>query len=126
MTKHVYAHVAGFKLAVIPRAPFRIMISKEALNAIDVEYLSPNGELFARVIPDNGGYKSKVDQYTPSLFDVLEIGSGPDIPHWRIETSVFTCYWPVDYAVVSTNFPEDPSPFDLVGPNMEMIFIQTP
>lgn len=124
MTQHVYARIVGFKLAVIPRAPFRIMAAYDPPNAIDVEYFSPNGDLFARVIPSDGGYKSKIDQYTRSLNDVLEIDSGPDTDDWRIETSVFTCDWPRDYALCSNNFPIDPAPFDLLGPNREMIYIQ--
>ena len=124
--QHVYARVAGFKLAVIPRGPFRMRHAPQPTNAIDVEYLSPDGEFFARVIPDGGGYKSKISQQTPSLYEVVDIECGPDIEHWRIETSKFFCDWPLGYAVVSNNFPSDPSPFDFVGRNREMIFIQTP
>jgi hypothetical protein len=126
MTQHVYARVAGFKLAVIPRAPFRISVAPQPPNAIDVEYRAPSGALFARVIPDDGGYKSKTDQYTPSLYDVVDIEPGPDIDHWQIESSIFRCDWPSAYTIASNNFPSDPAPFDLLGPNREMIYIQHP
>lgn len=126
MTQHVYARVAGFHLTVIPRAPFRIWKAPDPPTAIDVEHLAPTGRLFARVIPDNGGYKSKISQNTPSLYDVVDIEAGPEIPQWRIETSVFTCDWPSDYQLFSNNFPKDPAPFDLVGPHAEMIYIQHP
>ena len=126
MTQHVFARVAGFQLTVVPRAPFRIRHAGSPPNAIDIEYHSPNGQLFARLIPHDGGYKSKIDQHTESLFDVLDVETGPDINHWRIETTIFTCCWPLGYALCSNNFPNDPGPFDLVGPNNEMIYIQHP
>jgi|688.fasta_scaffold266391_3 hypothetical protein len=126
MTQHVYTRVAGFRLTVIPRAPFRIQRDDAALNAIDVEYQAPGGPLFARLVPKDGGYTSKIDQSTRSLYDVLDIENGPDLDDWRLETSVFTCAWPHGYAVCSNNFPNDPGPFDLIGPNNEMIYIQTP
>lgn len=126
MTQHVFARVAGFQLAVIPRAPFRLKHANEPPTAIDVEYESASGQLFARLIPDNGGYQSKLDQHTQSLFDVLDVETGPDINHWRIETTIFTCCWPLGYALCSNNFPNDPGPFDLVGNNNELIYIQHP
>ncbi len=124
MTQHVFARVAGFCLAVVPRAPYRIQHAADSSTAIDVEYQSPTGRLFARLIPDNGGYKSKLDQHTQSLYDVLDVETGPDINHWRIETTVFTCCWPIGYVLCSTNYA--PSPFELLGTNGELIFIRHP
>ena len=86
----------------------------------------PQGRLFARVIPDNGGYHSKIDQCTKSLSDVVDVQRGPAIDEWRIETSIFTCCWPHGYQLCSNNFPDDPGPFDLVGVNNKLIFIQKP
>ncbi len=126
MTQHVYARVAGFCLAVMPRAPFRARHADEPATAIDVEHDSPNGRLFARIIPDKVGYQSRLDRVTESLSDVLDIEAGPDIDHWRIETSIFTCCWPQGYLLCSNNFPDDPGPFDLVGVNSELIYIQKP
>ena len=126
MTQHVFAHLAGFGLAVIPRAPYRVQRIDKTLDVIDVEYQSPNGKLFARLTPDNGGYKSQLDQHTGSLFDVLNIEVGPDVKSWRIETTIFSCCWPIGFALCSNNFPNDPGPFDLVGDNNELIYIQHP
>lgn len=123
---HVFARVAGFNLTVVPHAPYRMRYADAASIAIDVEYLSPNGQLFARLIPDRGGYKSKLDQDTKSLLDVLDVEAGPDLNEWRIETTVFTCCWPRGYAVCSTSFPKDPAPFDFVGGNGELIYVQHP
>lgn len=124
MTQHVFARVAGFHLNIVPHAPYRIQHADEPPNAIDIEYQSPSGQLFARLIPDHGGYKSKIDQHTKSLFDVVQVEAGPNINHWRIETTLFTCCWPLGYTLCSNNFPNDPGPFDLFGRNNELIYVQ--
>lgn len=126
MVQHVYARIVGFGLAVMPRAPFRAGYADEPVMAIDVEHHSERGPLFARVIPNGGEYKSKVDQHTESVFDVVEIEDGPDTEDWRIETSVFTCCWPHGYMLCSNSFPDDPGPFDLVGVHDELIYVQKP
>ncbi len=126
MTQHVYARIAGFGLAVMPRAPFRAGCPGEPATAIDVEHDSAKGRLFARVIPDGDGYESQIDQHTESLSDVVDIEAGPDTGEWRIETSVFTCCWPHEYMLCSNNFPDDPGPFDLVGVHDELIYVQKP
>lgn len=126
MTSHVYLRLMGFQLTVVPRAPFRIQRSDEPLNGLDVEHDSPLGPLFARLIPRDGGYASKLDEHTKSLFDVLDVTAGPNLEDWQLETSVFACAWPDEYAICSNNFPNDPAPFDLIGPNGEMIYVQTP
>lgn len=126
MTQHVFARVAGFKLTIIPRAPYRLRYAEASPNAIDVEHFSPGGRRFARLIPDNGGYQSQVDQQTRSLFDVLDVEPGPDLNQWQIETTVYTCDWPRGYALGSTRYPEDPAPFDLIGSHRELIYIQHP
>ncbi|MEW4528297.1 hypothetical protein [Maioricimonas sp. JC845] len=126
MTHHVYTRVCGFGLTVVPRAPYRIRHAPEPPDAIDVEYDSPEGERFARLIPDNGGYRSRISPQTSSLYDVLGIEAGPNLDRWRIETSVFTCCWPAGYTICSNSFPQDPSPFDLLGPHREMIYVQRP
>ncbi len=126
MSQHVYTRLGGFRLTVIPRAPFRIERTESVHDAVDVSYHSPRGRLFARLIPHEGGYKSQIDQHTASLYDVLDVEPGPDLDDWRLKTSVFTCAWPRGYVLGSNNFPHDPSPFDLVGKNHEMISIQQP
>ena len=124
--QHVYARLNGFQLQVIPRAPFRIGRCVDVKDAVDIEYQSKDGLLFARLIPDGGGYKSKLDQNTSSLYDVVDVNDGNNSGEWIIETSVFDCCWPVGYAICSNNFPNDPSPFDLIGGDSEFIYIQRP
>ena len=110
----------------MPRAPFRARHADGPAPAIDIEHDSPAGRLFARVISDNGGYHSKIDQCTKSLSDVVDVQRGPAIDEWRIETSIFTCCWPQGYQLCSNSFPDDPGPFDLIGVNDELIYIQKP
>lgn len=126
MSQHVYTRLAGFQLTVIPRAPFRIERTDAAPDALDVHYRSPEGPLFARLIPHEGGYKSKLDQNTASLYEVLDVDLGPSLDDWRLETSIFSCAWPRGFGLFSNRFPQDPGPFDLLGDNREMIFIQKP
>ena len=114
MTQHAYVRVAGFQLALISRAPFQLRYAHDESDEIDVEYVAPGGQLFARLIPDNGGYRSKLDQHTSSLFDVLDVESGPYLDHWEIQTSAFRCCWPRDYAVCSNSYSNDPGPFDFI------------
>ena len=125
MTGHVFARLAGFGLTVTPFAPFRMRYAEEPADAIDIEYDSAEGRLFARLIPDNGGYKSKIDQNTKSLYDVVDVDPGPDWGYWRIETTVFTCGWPAELALCS-NSDAVPSPFDLVGDHGELVYVQHP
>jgi hypothetical protein len=126
MSQHVYIRLAGHHLLVMPQAPFRIQRTEGEPTALDVEYFATEEPRFARLIPHEGGYQSKVDQHTTSLNDVLDVASGPPLTDWEIQTSVFCCAWPLGYALCSTNFPADPGPFDLVGPNGELIFVQSP
>lgn len=126
MRHHVYTRLAGFQLAVIPRAPFQIKRYDAPLGVIDITCQSPDGRLFARLTPKDGGYTSQLDQQTPSLYDVLDVEDGPALNDWRLETAVFTCAWPHGFALLSNNFPHDPGPFDLFGNNHEMIYVQRP
>lgn len=133
MSQHVYIRLHGYSLVVTPRAPYQILRTRDAgeLTAgaadIDVEYFTQDKTLFARLIPDlSGGYRSKIDQVTPSIYDVFDVEAGSQTGDWEIETSVYACGWPAGYSIVSNHFPRDPGPFDLKGPGGELIYFQTP
>lgn len=127
MPQHVYARVSGFGLTVIPFAPFQMIRSDEVDHALDIQHSQQQHRLFARVIPDGDGrYKSQIGQATESLYDVADIAPGPHSTDWVIETSVATCRWPAGYELCSNNFPDDPGPFDLIGPYQELIYTQQP
>ena len=135
MSNHVYIRLAGHGLIVIPRAPYSIIRSNEcgeagleelSTSAIDVEYFSPDGTLFTRLLPDsNGAYRSKVDQYTNSPLDVVDVEAGLVAGDWQVQTSVYSCGWPAGYSIVSNSFPNDSSAFDFRGREDELIFFQT-
>jgi hypothetical protein len=93
---------------------------------VQVEHDSPQGRLTALLVPKDGGYTSKLSQSTAALSDVLDVTSGLELDEWRIETTLYACRWPASYVLCSNSYPRDPAPFDLVGANGEMIFVQNP
>ena len=110
MPQHIYIRLSGFGLSLVPFAPFRAGQSEDGPASLDILYFTATGEQFTRVIADgNGGFTSKIDENTRSVYDVVEISAGPALPKWIIQTSVFSCDWPVEYEVVSTDFPRDPN-----------------
>jgi hypothetical protein len=122
---HVFTVVSGFGLRVIPRAPYRLVHGPGA-QELDIHHTSVEGPRFARLIADGvRGYKSKIDQYTHSLADVLSVEKGPVQGAWQLETHQFRLVFPENFALHSV--PGDsPSPFDLVGPEQTLIYVQAP
>ncbi len=45
--------------------------------AIDVERAAGERWFFARVVPEQGDYRSQMDEHTPSLVEVVASGDGP-------------------------------------------------
>lgn len=124
--QHVFVRISGFRLTVVPRAPFRIERAASTPGTVQVEHDSPQGRLTALLVPKDGGYTSKLSQSTAALGDVLDVTSGLDLDEWRIETTLYACRWPTGYVLCSNAYPRDPAPFDLVGANGEIIFVQNP
>lgn len=123
---HVFTRVCGFGLTVTPFAPYRIAQGAAGPMSLDIPYFASEGEIFARVLADgDGGYTSKIDQNTRSLYDVVEITWHESSAPWRIETSVFWCDWPDSYDLISTRFPEEATIVDLTGANGEGLYIQS-
>ena len=126
MPGHVYISLSGFSLHLLPFTPFRAGQGEAGPASLDILHFAATGDQFARVTADgNGGFTSNVDQNTSSVYDVVEISTGPALPKWIIETSVFTCDWPVEYEVASSTFPQEATIIDLFGSNQEQIYIQT-
>jgi hypothetical protein len=127
--RHHYIRVTGFGLSVLPFAPFRVGYGEEGeegLVSLDILHFATSGEQFARIIADgNGGFRSKLDPNTRSVYDVVEIRAGLARPHWILETSVFTCDWPIEYEVASTAYPQESVILDLLGSHQEQIFLQS-
>ena len=126
MPHHIYSWISGFGLTLLPFAPFRVGQGETDPLSLDILYFATGGEQFARVIADgNGGFASKIDQNARSVYDVVEIRPGPALPKWIIETSAFTCEWPMEYELVSTDFPHEAAIINLLSSDQKQIFIQS-
>jgi hypothetical protein len=120
---HVYVAASGFGLRVVPvRPPYRFRLSAIP-SELDVERSDSGSWLFARVIPHEGGYRSRIAEHTPSLAAVLDVLSGPQSNEWWLDTSVYRVPLPVGWTAFSAT---GPCLFDLVSSNGAVIFIQTP
>lgn len=98
---HSWIRLCGYRLAVIPFSPFRAW-RLAGSELIEIE--KTNDGKFVQVIPDAGGYKSKVDQATTrSLFDVVSIESSAYTGEWRVEATSFTSSWPPGFDLYSSN-----------------------
>jgi hypothetical protein len=120
---HVYVAASGFGLCVIPKCPpYRYTLAPEGA-ALDVERGAGESWLFARVIPEDGGYKSKLAPNTSALVDVLDVTVGPQWDRWWLETSVYRLPLLASWTALSGS---GPSMFDLIAPSGALIFVQTP
>jgi len=122
---HVYTVASGFGLRVVPgAAPYRFSLAPVP-PAIDVERAVGERWLFARVVPDRkGGYRVELDEHTPSLADVLDVGAGPDREGWWAETSAYRIPLLEGWTLQAGGEPGAPSPFDLLGPNGTLLYLQ--
>lgn len=125
MQNHVYVWISGYGLTVVPFAPYEIKFGTDGPATLDIRHFTSKGNLFARLIADQmGGYRSKIDQHTKSLFDVTDIAEGAKAPYWQIETSWFCCNWPEGYSLFSTEYPDDSVLFEMTNNHNDLIFIQ--
>ncbi len=123
---HVFTVASGFGLRLIPKtAPYRFALSPTP-PAIDVERAVGERWLFARVVPEQGSYRSQLDEHTPSLAEVVDVEAGPDWGEWWAETSRFRLPLLPGWTLQATDEPNAPSVFDLLGPQGMLIYVQTP
>jgi hypothetical protein len=103
-------------MAVVPHWPYTVERDDGGSDAVRVTRWSATGPEHAVVTtdraPDGGG--------------VLDVDTGPDHPHWLIETSDFTVRWPAGFRLESGNDPGDRTLFYLLGRADEAIFPQGP
>ena len=135
MAGHVFAWITGFGWTLMPYAPFRFERVLGRLRSVRVEHSDPSG--IGRVVIDvsDDGRKVRSEpehKDTPSI-DVVDLIEGAAFPHWshsaafdhwRVETSVLSIRWPEGFAVRSV--PDTPPPFELVGPDSALIWVQGP
>ncbi len=123
---HVFTVASGFGLRLVPKtAPYRFALSPTP-PAIDVERAAGERWLFARVVPEQGGYWSQLDEHTPSLAEVVDVTAGPDWGEWWAETSQFRIPLLPGWTLQATDEPNAPGVVDLLGPLGMLIYVQTP
>ncbi len=114
---HVLTRLAGHGLVLLPYWPY----------TFEREPSVPGGVLVSRLLPGGERQQALVDPAHPAeCHGVVDVDSGPDHPHWLLETSLFAMPWPDGYAVDSAPDPDDQTPFYLHGPAGELIFPQGP
>ena len=120
---HVWVAASGFGLRVIPKsAPYHYLLSPSTPAHLDVERYDGRRWLFARVVPHEGGYTSKLAEGTAALADVLDVVAGPEWDRWWLETSLYRLPLPVDWMASA----EVPGVLDLMGSDDALVFIRTP
>ncbi len=123
---HVFTVASGFGLRVIPvSAPYELAVGPEP-NQLEIERSVGGKQLCARVTAADGGYTSKLAEGTASLFDVVDVVSGPGFDSWWLETGVFHVPLPHGWRALASGAVDRGSVFDLIGPDDALIFVQTP
>jgi hypothetical protein len=123
---HIFTVASGFGLRVVPKtAPYRFSLSPTP-PGIDVERAVGGRWLFARVVPEQGGYRSQLDEHTPALAEVADVGAGPDWDRWWAETSHYRIPLLPGWTLQAADEPNAPGVFDLLGPLGMLIYLQTP
>ena len=118
-SEHVWVRLSGFGLKVLPMKSFRASYSDQEPRCLDVELADGR---FARIIPDNGGCKSKIDRSTTaSLFEVVEMGQGVDLDRWWIETKLYSIDWPAGLTLHS----DDIAPIELANDDGVLCYAQS-
>jgi len=123
---HVYVVASGFGLRVVPIAPPFQFALGPLPSQLDTLRTVDGKELFARLTPDAGGYKSQISEGTSMLSDVLDVVEGPQLQAWWLETSAYRVPLPRAWRAIAGDDPSQPSIFDLVGPGDSLMFVQTP
>lgn len=122
----VFTVASGFGLRLVPRAaPYRFTLSPVP-PGIDVERATADRWLFARIVPESGGYRSELDEHTASLADLVDVQPGPDVRQWWAETSRFRIPMLPGWTLQASGEPNAPIVLDLLGPQGMLVYVQTP
>lgn len=125
MVDHVYARVSGFGCTLVPVAPYGWQQIPGRTSSVLAVHQAASGPKQATVVIEGGKATVKLGTGTSAASDVLDILPGPAHDHFVIETSVFTCRWPMSFALVSAP-PDAPSKFDLCGADGALVYVQGP
>lgn len=125
MRQHVFARLSGFRYTLLPLAPFRFEQLSNSPRSITAWHFAASGTRQATVSLDGDPPAIELADGTARLDEVLGLLEGPDLDHWRIETTVFSIRWPEGFAFQSS--PEATPPgFDLHGPEGTLLYLQGP
>lgn len=109
---HVSARLQGFGATVLPKAPYRIEhVSDAPPTQLRIHHGDQSG-----LVDVSAALKGQITE----LADI-EPGDGGE--RWYVETTAFSCAWPLGFALMSD---PDYSPFVLVGPEESMIWLAGP
>lgn len=117
--QHVWVRLSGYGLTVLPATSFSAARSDGEPSSLDVELADGK---FGRIIPDAGGYRSKIDRATTqSLHEVVSIGQSDRAGRWRIETILFGVDWPPGLVLRSDGI----EPFELWNDEELLFYAQS-
>ena len=123
---HLLVRLMGHGLCLTPLSLFDASQVGDDSGSVDITLHSG---AFARVLPAEGGYQSKIDPATTkTLRDVVHIDMAEGVlkAGWKIQTSRFSCVWPPALKLRSNRYPSEPSPFDLFTDYGLLIYVQSP
>jgi hypothetical protein len=120
---HVLARLSGFGWTLVPFYPFRFERVARRPRAVRV---IRDGDVSRGAVFDLES-RPEVSALTgtANAEDVAELSPSTVVDDFRVETSVFTAAWPEGFAITSSE-PGAPCPFDYVGEDGTLIFLQGP
>ena len=116
--QHVFTAIGGFGIRVIPRAPFQARVDEPLI--LDVEV---GGRKRARVVATADGHHVALGPETDDPAEVMDVVPGPPDREWLLQTARTTLRFPRTYVLHSVE-DGSPSPFDLLGDEGELIYMQ--
>lgn len=116
--QHVLTAIGGFGIRVIPRASFQARVDEPLV--LDVEV---GGQKRARVVATADGHHVALGPETDDPADVMDVVPGPPDREWLLQTARTTLMFPRGYVLHSVD-DGSPSPFDLLGDDDELIYMQ--
>jgi hypothetical protein len=119
--EHLLAVVTGHGLRILPLDPC-VVTRGPGNRSLDIY----REKRFVRILADGaGGYTTQFDQHTKRLHDIARVDEGLAQDDWQIETGRFRAVFPSGFALRSVEV-HAPTPFELVGPEDSLIFVQSP
>jgi len=119
--EHLLAAVTGHGLRVLPLDPC-VVTRGPGARTLDIY----REKRFVRILADgDGGFTTRFDQHTKRLENIARVDAAPVGGDWKIETGRFRADFPGGFALRSVDV-HSPAPFELVGPEDSLIFVQSP